>query len=36
LKLPQNTMLCERSPGEDHDVVGRGVAMMSPMLARSR
>ncbi|MCI71834.1 hypothetical protein A2U01_0093097, partial [Trifolium medium] len=29
-------MLCVRSPDEDHDVAGRGVAMMSPVLAISR
>ncbi|MCI80419.1 hypothetical protein A2U01_0101690, partial [Trifolium medium] len=24
------------SPGEDHDVAGQGVVMMSPVLARGR
>ncbi|MCI64282.1 hypothetical protein A2U01_0085540, partial [Trifolium medium] len=32
----QSTMLCVRSPGEDHDVARRGVSMMSPVLARTR
>ncbi|MCI78097.1 hypothetical protein A2U01_0099367, partial [Trifolium medium] len=30
------TMLCVRSPGEDHDVARRGVAKVSPVLARCR
>ncbi|MCI82246.1 hypothetical protein A2U01_0103520, partial [Trifolium medium] len=36
LKPPQSTLLCVLSPGEDHDVVGRGVATRSQVLAICR